>query len=223
MKRFAASLLAALAAASAAQAGSFGPPPFSNGSPLVTGVDGSYQASARAQNVTGIFRFQYSSGIQTAASRENSWVFFVNGQVQRGTVTAAIGEGKVSGVLDSLTAGTSTNSNGTIRLPIILLNANNASSGEFNGKMAKDGSFSGKGQLLPAAAQQNQVVAISQETITTTTGASYAGPITITSTNYSSSAGSIPPTVFKFRGVRNTSIASSSSTSSGSTSSTTGQ
>jgi hypothetical protein len=35
---------------------SAGPPPFTNGSPLVSGVDGSYQATARGRNLTGVFR-----------------------------------------------------------------------------------------------------------------------------------------------------------------------
>ena len=45
---------------------SAGPPPFTNGSPLVSGVDGSYQATARGRNLTGVFRFTYSGGRQTS-------------------------------------------------------------------------------------------------------------------------------------------------------------
>lgn len=198
MKCLFCSLVAAVLVTGPVCAGSFGPPPFSNGSPLVTGVDGSYQASARAQNVTGIFRFQYSGGRQTATNRENSWVFFVNGQVQRGAVTASIGEGKISGVLDSLSVGGATNSNGSIQLPIVLLNANNAASGDFNGKISPNGNITGSGKLSPALAQTNQVIVIS--------GTNF---VDITGTTFTNGAGSFTPTIFKFRGVRNTTLASS--------------
>ena len=48
---------------------SAGPPPFTNGSPLVSGVDGSYQATARGRNLTGVFRFTYANGVQTSSPR----------------------------------------------------------------------------------------------------------------------------------------------------------
>ena len=48
---------------------STGPPPFTNGSPLVSGVDGFYQATARGRNLTGVFRFTYANGVQTSSPR----------------------------------------------------------------------------------------------------------------------------------------------------------
>ena len=48
---------------------SAGPPPFTNGSPLVSGVDGSYQATARGRNLTGVFRFTYANVVQTSSPR----------------------------------------------------------------------------------------------------------------------------------------------------------
>lgn len=205
MKRSFALLLITFSAATA-HAGSFGgPPPFQNGSPLVTGVDGSYQASARSTNVTGIFRFKYADGTQTASASDNSWIFFVNGQVQRGTVVANINGSQLDGVLDSLSAGSSTNSNGTITLPIVFLNANNSSSGNFHGTLklnSPTGAFSGKGRLMPSPATTNQVIAISTNAF---------GTITVTNANYTNVAGSIPPTNFKFTGVRTTVLTSSSS------------
>ena len=52
---------ALLAAAAASQAGSFGgPPPFTDLSPLQSGIDGSYQATMRGTNLTGVMRFAYN-------------------------------------------------------------------------------------------------------------------------------------------------------------------
>ena len=94
---------------------SAGPPPFTNGSPLVSGVDGSYQATARGRNLTGVFRFTYSSGRQTSNPQlptgstvaslltdpYNDYVFFVEGIVYRGLVQANINVNSIAGVLDN--------------------------------------------------------------------------------------------------------------------------
>jgi hypothetical protein len=94
---------------------SAGPPPFTNGSPLVSGVDGSYQATARGRNLTGVFRFTYVNGVQTSSPRlptgntvpnlltdpYNDYVFFVEGKVYRGLVQANVNVGSVAGVLDN--------------------------------------------------------------------------------------------------------------------------
>jgi hypothetical protein len=91
------------------------PPPFTNGSPLVTGVDGMYQATARGRNLTGVFRFTYVNGSQTSNPQlptgntvaglltdpYNDYVFFVEGLVFRGLVQANINVGSVAGVLDN--------------------------------------------------------------------------------------------------------------------------
>lgn len=105
------SLLALIVTAGLAHAGGFGgPPPFTNGSPLLSGVDGSYQASARGTNITGVFRFTYIDGRQTADSITldngtltvpyNDYVFFVEGLVFRGLVQANINDTSLVGVLD---------------------------------------------------------------------------------------------------------------------------
>jgi hypothetical protein len=94
---------------------SAGPPPFTNGSPLVSGVDGSYQATARGRNLTGVFRFTYSGGRQTSNPQlptgntvaslltdpYNDYVFFVEGLVFRGLVQANINVNSIAGVLDN--------------------------------------------------------------------------------------------------------------------------
>jgi len=101
MKRSFALLFLAFAAATA-QAGSFGgPPPFTNDSPLTTGVDGSYQANARADGLTGVIRFAYSEGSQTTTAASNTYTIFVQGLVFSGPVTASIAGSSLAGVLDS--------------------------------------------------------------------------------------------------------------------------
>ncbi len=108
--------LALIVAANFAHAGGFGgPPPFTNGSPLVTGVDGSYQATARGTNMVGVFRFTYSGGTQTSSPTlpsgttvdnlltdpYNDYVFFVEGLTYRGLVQANINTGSIAGVFDN--------------------------------------------------------------------------------------------------------------------------
>ena len=201
MKRNFASLLAIFTVATA-HAGSFGgPPPFTDGSPLVTGVDGSYQAAARAENLTGVFRFQYFSGTQTATASKNNWVFFVEGQIQRGSVVAAVNDSSVTGVLDSSTIVQGTNSS-TVTLPMVIMNANNSSTGEFRGKMSANGDFSGSGNFSGAPATTNQIVGIADS--------GNAG-IFITTAKVTNASGSIPPTYFTFTGVRTTTSVGSSS------------
>src|SRR5262245_47854324 len=94
---------------------SAGAPPFTNGSPLVSGVDGSYQATARGKNLLGVFRFTYSTGVQTSSPRlptgnsvpnlltdpYNDYVFFVEGKTFRGLVQANINISSIAGVLDN--------------------------------------------------------------------------------------------------------------------------
>lgn len=209
MKRSFAILLASLATVTV-HAGSFGgPPPFTDGSPLVSGVDGSYQASARAKNVAGVFRFQYSGGTQTSSQSRNNWVFFINGQLQRGSTVANINTSKVDGILDTISAGTATNSNGTVSLPIIMINQNNSSSGYFKGKMLKNGSFNGSGQIMPSPPSTNQVIGISQDSFVVGT-TTVLGPITVTNASYTNLPGTISNTPFKFRGVRTTTTVSTS-------------
>ena len=91
------SLLVLVATISLARAGEFaGPPPFTNDSPLQSGTDGTYQAIISGTNVTGVFSFVISGGLQTSdqSATINSWVFFVDGNIFRGSVVAAISRRK---------------------------------------------------------------------------------------------------------------------------------
>ena len=161
-------LLLALFTAATAHAGSFGgPPPFTNGSPLESGVDGAYQASARGNNLSGIITFSYNNGVQTLVATANRWAIFSQGQVFTGATDAAINDGKISGVLETspvapvartsttssfvswvstapATTSSSSRTEGTTLAPL----AN--PSGYFNAKLDNNsptGSFKGNGVL----------------------------------------------------------------------------
>jgi len=200
----------------------FGPAPFRNGSPLVSGVDGTYQATARAENVTGIFRFAYSGGSQTTAPAQNSWIFFVNGYVCKGSVTANINESMLDGILDKDAGigGFSANSAGgnsstKITLPYVsIIEPGNSASGTFTGKLnskSPAGAFNGSGVLTPSQAGNNTVIAISDSTTTDPFGNVVTSGVTSSNSTYPIPAGEAPATNFKFRGVRLSTSATSSS------------
>lgn len=154
------SLLALIVAANFAQAGGFGgPPPFTNGSPLVSGVDGSYQASVRGTNMVGVFRFTYSGGTQTSAPTlptgtrvsnlltdpYNDYVIFVEGLTYRGLVQANINTSSIVGVFDNGSANVPVYGGETGGLGILTFMA-----GFFEGKMDQQSpyaAFSGTGEV----------------------------------------------------------------------------
>ena len=213
----------------------FGSGPFRNGSPLITGVDGSYQATARSENVTGVIRFAYSSGTQTTTPNENAWVFFVHGRVCRGSVVANLNESKIEGILDEESATTFQASNSTqstnqttnqtqtsnsLSLPYVqLFDSANAASGTFSGKLnlkSPNGAFSGEGILEGALSSTSQVVGIAEESVSiidpltgAVVGSFKTGNITVSDTTYTTAASSIQNTAFKFRGVRTSTSAAS--------------
>ena len=93
--------LALIAAVSSLHAGGFGgPPPFTNGSPLISGVDGSYQANAHASNTTGVIRFSYTDNNQTSSLARNSYVIFSEGLTFSGPVVANITTNRITGILN---------------------------------------------------------------------------------------------------------------------------
>jgi len=117
MKTLATLSLISIFTSSIAFAGGFGGPgPFRNESSLPSGTDGTYNASLRGPNLSGVFRFQISSGTQSAdilnplpavpsgiySARGNSWVAWYEGIVYRGLTDASIFRGSVAGVLDPL-------------------------------------------------------------------------------------------------------------------------
>ena len=180
----------------------FGAAPFRNGSPLPSGVDGSYQATVRAENVTGIFRFAYSGGSQTSDIKKNSWIFFVNGNMLRGTVDANLNQSELNGILDNTAVSTSTNASA---LPIIITSGGvSTAAGNFQGTLdlkSPSGAFSGTGNLLPAPASTNVLTIIAN-------AIGYIGTnpysyVASTVTKITNAQGSLAPIRdFRFRGVR---------------------
>jgi len=124
-----------------ASAGSlFGPPPFTNGSPLPTGVKGTYQASAVGSGITGIIRFSYNSNGNPSAPGVNDYIFFVNGTIVTGETDASIMTNNIYGILDTPNA---------INPPPTLVSFD-ALGGSFNAKINTKSptySFKGNGQL----------------------------------------------------------------------------
>lgn len=188
MIKAAASLLVLFAAATA-HAGSFGgPPPFTNGSPLPSGDDGTYQASMRGKNLSGIFEFTYSSGSTTTP---NTYYVFVNGQVYSGSVQASLSTDSISGVLD-----TSSSASGV------------TGSGYFNGSIDKNSStaaFDGDGKFTLVDGTDSS--SSDYEVVTTHTYTNNDGSVVDeTLTNTSTSSTSAPTFAgsynFKFQGVR---------------------
>jgi hypothetical protein len=144
--------------------GSFGPGPFRNGSPLVSGTDGVYECVATAKNATGIIRWQINNGAQTAATADNKWIMFVDGEVLSGQTSANISNGKVAGVLDTTVSGSlPTNDDGSISLPIVFVVPGNAGAGSFTGKIDLNSpiaAITGKGILSGTPARTDQIVFI---------------------------------------------------------------
>lgn len=159
MKTSIASLFLLVFTACFAQAGSFGgPPPFTNGSPLLSGVDGTYQASIRGNNLSGIMKFTYSNGVQTVTTvGDNIYVIFYEGQVISGFADIAINDGSVFGIFENastFSVTTTTNSvttaTGTVSTVVTL----NPPSGYFNGSIDNDsanGNFQGDGEFSSIA------------------------------------------------------------------------
>ena len=100
MKRSIALLMLAFTAATA-HAGSFGGPTSLNSS-LDTTAEGTYQATVRARNLSGILRFAYNSNNNPVNTSTNpsAYVFFIDGMLVAGTVDAAIMSSKIAGILE---------------------------------------------------------------------------------------------------------------------------
>lgn len=135
-------LAAAFAATLAnVHAGSFGgPPPFTNGSPLQSGVAGTYQASARGSGLSGLILFSYNSSGNPSSTGLNDYIFFVEGTIVSGGVQAAIMTDTLSGVLETPSVP---------NVPPSLVNFDSLG-GYFNGKFdthSSTYSFKGKGVL----------------------------------------------------------------------------
>jgi hypothetical protein len=210
------------------QAGGFGgPPPFTNGSPLSSGTDGTYQIVASATNVTGIISFAISNGIQTSSQNGNSWVFFVDGQILSGQSSVNLSNDKVTGILDAGVSGVPVEDDGTVTLPISIVIPGNAASGTFSGSIDLNSpiaAMEGKGLLTGTPARTDQILIITGDENTSFEGFLPDGSfIDITGAVYipvvipGSSLGDVE---FKFRGSR-VSLSATAANNSSSSSTTT--
>jgi hypothetical protein len=209
------SLLVLIATMNLARAGGFaGPPPFTNDSPLQTGTDGTYQAIASGVNLTGVFSFVISGGIQTSdqSATINGWVFFVDGNIFQGSVVAAISRGKVAGILDGGTTTLPFENGEPLELPSAFVIPGNTASGEFSGSISLNsplGVFEGKGSLQGTPPRQDQLIFITDPTVTTVV---QTGTTTTTTTSPSTTFQPVFPinipgtgiaeTSFRFNGTR---------------------
>lgn len=158
-------LPALLVSISGAYAGGFGGPgPFRNGSPLPSGTDGTYQATARATNMTGVMSWTISDGVQVDTSTGADWVFFVDGQVLSGSISAVISDGRVAGVMNGgFSSQVPTNEDGSVTLPLVFIVPGNAGAGEFNGSINLDdplAAFSGRGTISGTPARIDTIIFI---------------------------------------------------------------
>jgi hypothetical protein len=166
------SLLVLVATITLARAGGFaGPPPFTNDSPLQSGTDGTYQAIASGTNLSGVFTFVISGGLQTSdqSATINSWVFFVDGNIFRGSVVAAISRGKIAGILDGGATALPFENGEPLELPSAFVIAGNTASGEFSGSISLNsplGVFEGKGSLQGTPPRTDQLIFITDPTVT---------------------------------------------------------
>ncbi len=206
---------ALLAVATASQAGSFGgPPPFTDLSPLQSGIDGSYQATARGTNLTGVIRFAYQNGVQSPIATGNQYSFFVDGDVVTGGVTASITGKELAGILGGQDFTVPTSDSGTTELPIVFIVRGNRANGTFKGKLDLEDRmsyFNGTGTVNPSPVETNTIVLIQ----TNNNSAVFGDNINVQSSDVTVTpfvipGSSITPTDFTFEGVRNSVFAQGS-------------
>lgn len=194
--------LAVLASAAFSHAGSFGgPPPFTDLSPLQSGIDGSYQATCRGENLIGVIRFAYQNGVQSALPAANAYTFFVSGDTVSGNVTASITGKDIDGVLAGQDFSVPSNDEGSTELPLVFIVRGNRASGYFQGQMDLEDRmsvFKGTGNISPANEETNTVIAIDENNAVITDSAA----IDVVVTNFVIQGSSITPTDFDFTGVR---------------------
>lgn len=182
---------------SSLHAGSFGGPgPFRNDSPLATGIDGTYQAAARATNATGLIRFGIQTGVQSGGPQLNQWIFFAEGTIFRGNTAVVVSEGNITGILDSDDLQLPVGDDGSISLPAVFVVRGTRASGEFSGTIElknPNGLFYGDGRLIPTPSEEIQIITITDDP-------GILDPVTVTPVLLGGSTGN--EIAFDFRGVR---------------------
>ncbi len=199
------SLLVLIATINLARA-SAGPPPFTNQSPLLSGTDGTYQAVASGVNLTGVFSFVISGGLQTSdqSTTINGWVFFVDGNIFQGSVVAAISQSKVVGILNGGATTLPFETGEPLTLPSAFVVPGNTASGEFSGHIAlksPEGAFGGDGSLEGTPERTDQLVFITDPTVTEVV---QTGTTTTTTTSPSTNFQPVFPIVIPGTGIAKT-------------------
>lgn len=210
--------LATLGTAATSQAGSFGGPgPFSNLSPLTSGIDGSYQATARGENLTGIIRFAYQNGVQTQIPGANTYVFFVNGNVVSGNVSASITGKDLAGILGGQDFQVPTDDQGSVQLPAVIVVRGSRANGFFEGGLDLEdrlSAFGGDGQITSAPTETNQIVYIADQSTGALVSNNAREPVTVTPLVIPGGSVEGDPLQtqvnFTFQGVRNSTLAQGS-------------
>jgi hypothetical protein len=213
-------VLLSLAATAVSHAGSFGGPgPWSDQSPLQSGIDGSYQATARGTNLTGVFRFAYENNVQSPNPAANLYSFFVDGQVVTGGVTAAINGKNLAGVLGGQDFSVPTNNSGSTELPLVFIVRGNRANGQFQGQVNFEdpmAAFNGNGKVTPAPVETNTVILIQtnnlNDSLVIVDSNSSLASQDVTVTPFVIPGSSIPPTDFTFEGVRTSVFAQATGT-----------
>lgn len=202
------SAFALLAVATASQAGSFGgPPPFTDLSPLQSGIDGSYQATCRGDNLIGVLRFAYQNGVQSGIGSANTYNFFVEGQVVTGGVTVSITGKDIAGVLGGQDFSVPTSDTGTSELPLVFVVRGNRANGNFTGKINLEdrmAAFGGSGEITAAPGETNTVVLIQTNNNSGINISDNSNVQTsdVTVTPFAIPGSSIPPATFDYKGFR---------------------
>jgi hypothetical protein len=211
-------VLLSFAAAAVSYAGSFGGPgPWSDQSPLQSGIDGSYQATARGVNLTGVFRFAYQNNVQSPDSTANQYSFFVDGRVVTGGVVAAINGKNLAGVLGGQDFSVPTNNTGSTELPLVFIVRGNRANGRFEGQMNFEdpmAAFNGKGNISPSPEETNSVILIQtnnvSDALVIVDSNSSVNSQSVVVSNFVIPGSNIADTDFTFEGVRTSVFAQSS-------------
>jgi|GEM_PF-5590732 len=181
----------------------FGPASGRGGSPLPSGTDGIYQAVATGTNLTGLFSWTITGGAQSTDTSNNSWIFFIDGNIMNGSTAANMSDGKISGVLDpnavlANSAGSSTrNSTSSLAKQLTVIPGNKAG-GYFNGKInlkSPTAAFSGKGQLQGTPERVDQYIVFDPNP-------DGLAKVSVATGNYTIPASPVGVSKFTFRGTR---------------------
>jgi hypothetical protein len=140
--------------------------------------------------------------MQPATQRNNGWVFFIDGNVVRGSTVANISNGKIAGILDpNGDLSIPQTETGALQLPYATVLSDSMAQGRFSGKIdlkSPTAAFSGTGMMEGMPARSYQLLFIDEPQIIAGVGATP----TLDITPFAIPGSTIPETQFTFRGTR---------------------